>query len=453
MKKKKSKLFLFLFLFVALVFFVFMVLNSKSFEQNPPNINIPDTIYTNLKDDIKVNITDDTGVKNVTIEYSINEDANKHILTDVNIVNQDTNLNIAFKFPKPEFKQKIDYYTLYIKAKDISYWNLGNETKKVVKVYVDTKKPIVNVISNSYHIEQGGSASVVFYANDDNLVDLYIQTSDGRKFSVVPFHKDNFYAAIIAWDIKNKNFRAEVIATDKAGNITKEYIRYYLKTRNYKTSSLTLKDNFLDTKIKELYENNSDKEIDGDMNIFKYVNEALRADNEKIIHKVTSKISDEKIENFSISPFLPLKNGAKVADFGDHRYYYQNNVLKSESYHMGLDLASVAMAPIILSNQGNVVYAEENGIYGLNLIIDHGFGLYSLYGHCSEKSVSVGDSVKAKTNIARTGKTGLALGDHLHFGILVQGVEVRPEEWMDKGWIKDNITDILKKAKDVIDKQ
>lgn len=453
MRKKNHKFVIILLLVAALAFFVLMILNSKSFEQNPPKINIQDTIYTNLKDDIKVNITDDTGVKNVVIEYSVNDSQDRQLLIDKNIASQDKNITMSVKFNKPEFKQKIDYYTLYIKAKDISYWNLGNEATKVVKVYVDTKKPIVNVISNSYHIEQGGSASVVFYAKDDNLVDVYIQTNDGKKFSVVPFHKDNFYASIIAWDIKNKNFRAEVIATDKAGNITKEYIRYYLKSRSYKTSSLTLQENFLNTKIKELYENYSDKEIQGDLNIFKYVNETLRDENEKIIHKITSKISDDKISSFNISPFLPLKNAAKVADFGDHRFYYQNNVLKSESYHMGLDLASVAMAPIVSSNNGVVVFAEENGIYGLNVLIDHGFGLYSLYGHCSEKNVHVGDDVKPKSQIARTGKTGLALGDHLHFGILVQGVEVRPEEWMDKNWIKDNITDVLKKAKETIDKQ
>lgn len=216
MRKKNHKFVIILLLVAALAFFVLMILNSKSFEQNPPKINIQDTIYTNLKDDIKVNITDDTGVKNVVIEYSVNDSQDKQLLIDKNIAPQDKNITMSVKFNKPEFKQKIDYYTLYIKAKDISYWNLGNEATKVVKVYVDTKKPIVNVISNSYHIEQGGSASVVFYAKDDNLVDVYIQTNDGKKFSVVPFHKDNFYASIIAWDIKNKNFRAEVIATDKA---------------------------------------------------------------------------------------------------------------------------------------------------------------------------------------------------------------------------------------------
>jgi murein DD-endopeptidase MepM/ murein hydrolase activator NlpD len=52
--------------------------------------------------------------------------------------------------------------------------------------------------------------------------------------------------------------------------------------------------------------------------------------------------------------------------------------------------------------------------------------------------------------IAETGTSGLALGDHLHFGIMIQGIEVRPEEWLDKSWIKANITNVIKEAKKII---
>jgi murein DD-endopeptidase MepM/ murein hydrolase activator NlpD len=84
-------------------------------------------------------------------------------------------------------------------------------------------------------------------------------------------------------------------------------------------------------------------------------------------------------------------------------------------------------------------------------MIDHGLGLYTLYGHCSQLLVKEGDSVHAGEVIARTGMSGLALGDHLHFGILVQGIEVRPVEWFDKGWIQTNIDDVFKVANKIID--
>lgn len=108
------------------------------------------------------------------------------------------------------------------------------------------------------------------------------------------------------------------------------------------------------------------------------------------------------------------------------------------------------MASIVSSNAGTVIYANENGIYGSMPIIDHGLGLYSLYGHCSQILVKEGDKVKLGQVIARTGVSGLALGDHLHFGLLVQGIEVRPIEWFDASWIRKNIDNVFHEADKII---
>nr|MCH9739577.1 M23 family metallopeptidase [Campylobacterota bacterium] len=123
----------------------------------------------------------------------------------------------------------------------------------------------------------------------------------------------------------------------------------------------------------------------------------------------------------------------------------------SQSYHVGLDMASTKMAQIVSSNAGKVIYSDYNGIYGNMPMIDHGMGLYTLYGHCSNILVQENDEITAGTPIAQTGVSGLALGDHLHFGVLVHGIEVRPEEWMDKKWIRDNIDKIFKEADKIID--
>ena len=83
-------------------------------------------------------------------------------------------------------------------------------------------------------------------------------------------------------------------------------------------------------------------------------------------------------------------------------------------------------------------------------LLDHGFGLYTLYGHCSSILVKEGQKVNAGEVIAKTGRSGLALGDHVHFGVVVQGVEVYPLEWMKKNWIREHITDIFNKADKII---
>ena len=263
-----------------------------------------------------------------------------------------------------------------------------------------------------------------------------------------------FRSALIAWDLRDGDeFEARIVAKDKANNIIKERIPYYYSNKKYRVSHIEVGDAFIDGKIKDLYEANSDNSLNDKALIFDFVNAKLRQENEKLIHKVTQVVSDELVTDFKLNAFLPLKNGMKVADFGDHRYYKYNGNQISESYHMGLDLASTKMAPIILSNNGKIVFAQDNGIYGLNLIVDHGLGLYTLYGHCTKKNVEIGDIVNAKSTIANTGTSGLALGDHLHFGVVVQGVEVRPEEWMDTKWLNDNIFGIIKKAKEVINKK
>ncbi|WP_267523257.1 M23 family metallopeptidase [Campylobacter sp. MG1] len=451
MRRGRGKITVFLLFIIFVIIFGFIAF-SNLFERISPNVNINDTIYWNTRDKIVFEVNDNLNLSNILVEYSKNNEPNKNILLNQNV---NTNLvNVTIELPKPKFGENISKYTLYIKAKDSSFWNwfMGNTTEKVVSVVIDNTRPQVSILANSYSITKGGAASVVFYVHDENLSELYIDVNS-RVFKAIPFLKDNYYIALIAWDIRDNDFSARIIANDKANNIVKEKIPYYIKNKAYRESTISVNDNFINGKIKDLYEINAEENLNDNALIFDYVNATLRKKNENLIHKATNNLTDEIISDFYLTPFSPLKNGMKVADFGDHRYYKYDGNQISESYHMGLDLASTKMAPIVLSNDGKVVFAQDNGIYGLNLIIDHGLGLYTLYGHCSKKNVELGDELKSNTIIANTGTSGLALGDHLHFGVLVQGVEVRPEEWMDSKWMNDNIFAIINKAKDIINKK
>jgi len=136
---------------------------------------------------------------------------------------------------------------------------------------------------------------------------------------------------------------------------------------------------------------------------------------------------------------LQLRNSKVMASYGDRRVYLYKGKPISRSVHLGYDLASVSNAPVEAANSGIVRFAGDLGIYGNAVVIDHGLGLMSLYGHLSEILVKDGQSVKKGELIAKTGSTGLAGGDHLHFGILVQGIEVSPLYWWDSRWIKANV--------------
>ena len=80
------------------------------------------------------------------------------------------------------------------------------------------------------------------------------------------------------------------------------------------------------------------------------------------------------------------------------------------------------------------------------MIVDHGLGLQTLYAHLSSLGVKAGDAVTKGQELGRSGTTGLAVGDHLHFEVLVSGVSVTPIEWWDGKWIRDRVNRPLKQA-------
>ncbi len=138
-------------------------------------------------------------------------------------------------------------------------------------------------------------------------------------------------------------------------------------------------------------------------------------------------------------PFLPMVNAAITAAFADRRaYVYQGREIDQQD-HLGFDMASVERDAIRASNRGKVVLARFFGIYGNAVVIDHGYGLMSLYGHLSSIEVQAGQTVERGQEIGRSGQTGLAGGDHLHFTLLVHGLPVNPVEWWDPHWIQDRI--------------
>ena len=429
------------------------VYTSPEFEQVKPTISGANNIYWNLKSPIKLTFSDNEALK--SYEVAMSDGVNSIVIGRGQFAPNTKTQTLQITYPKTKIlDKKSPNLTITAKVTDASKWNMfnGNSTTKQFKINVDYKRPNVNILANSRSINQGGSALVVFQASDDNLKDLYILAND-HKFKPTPYKSEGYYASLIAWPFVENSFDAKIVATDKAGNRRETHIPLYHHNPKYSTSYIKASDKFIDGKITDLASSNPDyADIDNRLKRLKAINETMRKKNEDLIHKLSSQASDDMIISWDIKKFHPLKNGKKVASFGAHRYYYygsKDNIV-SESYHLGYDLASTKMASIVASNPGKVVYADENGIYGNMPLIDHGLGLYTLYGHCSELFVKEGDEVNKGQVIAKTGMTGLALGDHLHFGILIQGIEVRPKEWFDQHWIDTFITSIFKEADKII---
>ncbi len=452
-KKGKGSSFLVMVIFLGLIGGGIYLYTSEMFERDVPEITIENSGYWNPKEPLSITIDDQSGL----LSYSVKMQSGSETfdLVEEHFPMPQGKQELRLKAPRRAFGLKSESVTITVEASDASKWNFmaGNRAYKQVKLHVDKKRPSVGVISNSYKINKGGSALVIFKAEDENLDELYIETSAGKRFKPQPFYKEGYYISLLAWPVQKSGFRAAIIATDLAGNHTKSNIPLYLKDKKYRLSKIKLSDKFLNGKVSELAEEYGAAEDMDVISKFKFVNEEMRAKNEVLIHKITSKIDTMQIDAFNMNIFYPLKNGKKVASFGDHRLYSYNGSQISESWHLGLDLANVKMGKIKTNNPAEVVFAEENGIYGNMPILAHGLGLYTLYGHCSTLNIQEGDHVNTGDHIANTGRSGYAMGDHLHFGVLVQGVEVRPEEWMDKQWIRLNITDVIKEARKIIDRQ
>ena len=453
MKKNKSKSTLSIIILALIIGAVVYVNTALMFEKDVPIVRIENNGYWNLKKPLKISLSDESGVKSYKVIFKSSK--GNETLSHEQLIVAEKSIEIEVKAPRNAFALKDNEITVSIEAVDSSLWNFlkGNNVKKEFHILIDKRRPNTSILSNSYGIKKGGSALVIFKVKDENLKDIYIQTNSGNIFKPQPFYKEGYYISLIAWPITSSSFDAKIIAKDFAENIKKTHIPLYLKAKKYKVSNIKLSDRFLEGKIADLAEEFEETQgVFDSVEQFKIINEKVRAKNEKLIHDKSSVISEEQVDSFKINKMYPLKNAKVVASFGDHRKYFYKGKKISESYHLGLDLASNAMASIKPQNAGKVVYTEYNGLYGNMPMIDHGLGLYTLYGHCSSINVDTDEEITARSDIANTGKSGYAMGDHLHFGVLVQGVEVRPEEWMDSQWIKLNITNVIKESKKIINK-
>jgi murein DD-endopeptidase MepM/ murein hydrolase activator NlpD len=132
-------------------------------------------------------------------------------------------------------------------------------------------------------------------------------------------------------------------------------------------------------------------------------------------------------------------NTAVEAGFADQRTYVYQGEDVDRQVHLGFDLASTMAAPVLVANRGRVLHAGWLGIYGNCVIVDHGMGLQSLYAHLSSLEVAVGDIVERDQSLGRSGATGLAGGDHLHFTMLLGGNAVTPVDWWSTQWVQDRV--------------
>jgi hypothetical protein len=305
--------------------------------------------------------------------------------------------------------------------------------------------PSLAVLSSFTYVAQGGCEAVVYRVGETSVKDGV--QSGAWFFPGFPLPgggpQDRFALFAVPYDASDSS-QVKLIAQDDVGNASAASMIDKFFARPLHRDTIPLDDKFLGKVVPPILSQTPELTDKGDLlaNYLQINRDLRKTDNAELV--TLAKSSQPKF--LWTRPFQPMGSTKVMAHFADRRTYMYRGGAVDQQDHLGLDMAGVAHAPVPAANDGVVVLAKFFGIYGNAVVIDHGYGLMSLYGHLSAIDVKEGQTVTRGQTLGRTGDTGLAGGDHLHFAILLQGLPVSPVEWWDPHWLNDRIARKLGRA-------
>ena len=335
--------------------------------------------------------------------------------------------------------------TLVISARDYSWSGFfeGNWAKLEQEFSVKFDPPTIEVLSLPLPITLGG-AGVVFYRVSSDATRYGVQIGEAF-FPGYPSPDEPYNSFSLIAFSHNLPIRTPVqlVADDGLGNQGIQTINVSIKRKKWRTRKINISDRFIERTIMPIISQTTElTDAHDPLQNFLQVNNSLRKKNAEQLKALAATSHAGFLWK---GGFLQLSNSQVQAAFADHRKYtYRGKVIDTQD-HLGFDLAVTKQYPVEAANEGNVVLSEYFGIYGNSIVIDHGYGLQSLYGHLSSLEAKKGDKVLKGQMIGRSGMTGLAAGDHLHFSLLLHGVQINPIEWWDPKWVRTRISDRLRK--------
>jgi murein DD-endopeptidase MepM/ murein hydrolase activator NlpD len=317
------------------------------------------------------------------------------------------------------------------------------ETMVVRDLEVRLEPPRVAPVSTFHYVNHGGSEFVVYRVTPEGAssgvrvgdIEYAGFPAKGAGITSDPALRVAFFALLYDQDL---NTPIRLFARDEAGNETTIPLDHMVFPKPYARSRIELNDAFLQRVVPAIANASPDEGIATDdiLGGFLTINGDLRRKNNALVASLAAKTSpDMKF----MDAFQQLGDSQVEARFADTRTYVYKGKEVDKQVHLGFDLAVTAQVPIAAAHRGTVVHAGDLGIYGNCVVVDHGLGVQSLYGHLSSIGVEVGDSVEKGQTLGRSGMTGLAGGDHLHFTMLVGGQQVTPVDWWSSQWMQDRV--------------
>lgn len=323
-----------------------------------------------------------------------------------------------------------------VRDKSFAQFGAGNGNHISRRHIMDTVKPKLAVESRQHSVYTGGPG-VVVYTISEAPGKTGVQVGDA--FFPGYLQGNNTYACFFAWpwDMNATQFNPVLFAEDAAGNRGVAPFSVGSIQRSFRSDDINLSQNVI-SKINSEFTD----QIPGNLTpLQRYLeaNRNVRKANAQALLQLGRKTNPTPLWS---GTFQRMK-GSPMARFGDHRTYVFDGQAVDEQTHLGQDIAYVSNSDVPAGNAGVVAFAGYLGIYGNMVLLDHGVGLQTMYAHLSEIFVQEGQRVSKGDIVGKTGVSGMAVGDHLHFGVYVSGVPVSPIEFFDGHWIKSHIADRL----------
>jgi len=314
--------------------------------------------------------------------------------------------------------------------------DLLHRTSRVEReLTVVTQPPSVSVDSEQHYLYLGMADLATFsVAGSWTAAGVRVGDQSFRAWPMPGGKPGLFSLFAFAWNMPQGTIPM-VFASNGAGNdVTSPLTVQFPKKEQpkYTVHDLQVSDSFMQKVVGELDPNGS-----GDVvSRFVKINNEMRKSNNKTLSDLRLKTADHF---FFSQPFARQAHSQAEATFADLRNYIYQGKKIDQQVHLGYDLAVTQHVGVEASNDGRVVYAAPLGIYGNCIVVDHGYGLQTIYGHLSHIDVHEGDMVKRGQVMGQSGMTGMAGGDHIHFAMQLDGVQIDPKEWWDPHWIQDHI--------------
>jgi murein DD-endopeptidase MepM/ murein hydrolase activator NlpD len=328
-------------------------------------------------------------------------------------------------------------------ARDDFWRPLRGDERAIARfpVTLDLTPPRIEILGATQYISPGGAGLIAFRAGEATRADVRLGNQSFPTFPYGPADKRARVALIALPHDFGGNALLTVSAVDAAGNSAARTVPAELKPRRFPHDTIEIKDSLLEAKVPELLPQRPPAQ--SLLDAFLVINRVQRRQAEDEKRTIGAKTAAEPLWT---GVFVQPRNTKVFANFAESRTYtYQGKPVDTQ-VHFGYDLAATKHMAVPAANTGVVVFTGPLTIYGNTIVIDHGLGLQTLYAHLSSIDVKPGDKVEKGQPIGRSGTTGLAIGDHLHYEVLVHGISVTPLEWWDAKWLRDRIAKPLKDA-------